>query len=85
MQSNTFIKMLHSFCAPITDEQLGTIIVGEVIFKVMFRLRTKTFDCQQNLWEKKAKIKQKNSMGSKLQINEKFKDGTDELPITINE
>jgi len=51
----------------------------------MFRLRTKAFDCQQNLWEKKAKIKQKNSMGSKLQINEKFKDGTDELPITINE
>ena len=84
MQSNTFIKMLHSFCAPVTNEQLGTIIV-EVIFKVMFRLRTKAFDCQQNLWEKKAKIKQKNSMGSKLQINEKFKDGTNELPITINE
>jgi len=60
MQSNTFIKMLHSFCSPVTDEQLGTIIVGEVIFKVIFQLRTKAFDWQQNLWEKKAKIQQKN-------------------------
>jgi hypothetical protein len=42
MQSNTFRKMLYSFGAPQTDEYLGTIIVGKMVFEVMF-------GCQQNL------------------------------------
>ena len=36
---NTFAPI--SFQSPLTDEQLGTIIVGKMVFEVMLRWRTK--------------------------------------------